>query len=115
MAEEMGGATVGEPAGGIGEITDEDKLWSLLSWLFWPIAIVVLLMEDKKSRPFIKYNAVQALALGLIAWATTLVAIGVCLGPLAWIYSIFLGIKAYQGETVEVPFITGLCQGQGWI
>ena len=60
MAEEM----VGTPLEAE-EITDDDKLWALLSWLFWPIAIIVLLLEDKKQRPFIKYHAIQALAL---AW-----------------------------------------------
>ncbi|MFL7791122.1 MAG: hypothetical protein AB8I69_03200, partial [Anaerolineae bacterium] len=66
-----------------GDITQDDKLWALLSWLFWPIAIIVLLLEDKKTRPFIKTNAVQSLVLGGVAWATSIIGIGVCLGPLA--------------------------------
>ena len=53
MAEEV----VGTPMGG-SEITQDDKLWALLSYLFCPlIGIVVLLIEDKKNRPFLKYNA----------------------------------------------------------
>lgn len=48
MAEE----TVGTPTSGE-EITDDDKLWALLGWLFWPIAVIVLLMEEKKQRPVI--------------------------------------------------------------
>ncbi|MBE9507498.1 MAG: hypothetical protein IMY86_05560 [Chloroflexi bacterium] len=111
MAEEMGGA----PMGGGEEVTQDDKLWALLSWIVWPIAIIVLLMEDKKNRPFIKYNAVQGLALGLVAWATTVIGIGVCLGPLAFIYGIFLGSKSYQGEWVEIPFITDFCKDKGWV
>lgn len=99
----------------VDEVTSDDKLWALLSWVFWPIAIIVLLLEDKKNRPFIKYNAVQSLVLGLAAWATTLVAIGVCLGPLAWIYAIYLGIKAYGGDWVTIPFITDFCKNQGWV
>jgi uncharacterized membrane protein len=98
-----------------GDITQDDKLWALLSWLFWPIAIVVLLLEDKKNRPFIKTNAVQSLVLGGAAWATSIIGIGVCLGPLAFIYAIFLGIKAYGGEEVTVPVITDFCKNQGWI
>ena len=50
-------------------LTDEDKLWALLSWLFWPVGLVALFMEDKKSRPFIKYNAVLSLALAVIGGA----------------------------------------------
>ena len=30
------------------DITDDDKLWSLLSWIIWVIGVVALLMEDKK-------------------------------------------------------------------
>jgi uncharacterized membrane protein len=98
-----------------GDITQDDKLWSLLSWIFWPLAIVVLLIEDKKNRPFLKSNAVQSLVLGGAAWATTLIGIGVCIGPLGWIYGIFLGIKAYGGNEVQVPVITNFCKNQGWI
>ncbi|MBN1979409.1 MAG: hypothetical protein JW918_18590 [Anaerolineae bacterium] len=98
-----------------GDITQDDKLWALLSWLFWPIAIIVLLLEDKKNRPFIKTNAVQSLVLGGVAWATSIIGIGVCLGPLAFIYAIFLGIKAYGGNEVTVPVITDFCKKQGWI
>jgi uncharacterized protein len=48
------------------DVTDDDKLWALLSWIFAPIVpIIVLLLEDKKTRPFIKYNAIQALILSV--------------------------------------------------
>ncbi len=97
------------------ELTQDDKLWALLSWIFWPLAVIALLMEDKKSRPFVKYNAVQSLALGLVAWLTVFIGIGACLGPLAWIYGIFLGIKANNGEWVTVPVVTDFCKNQGWI
>ncbi|HEC33523.1 MAG TPA: DUF4870 domain-containing protein [Chloroflexi bacterium] len=101
------------------EITDDDKLWALLSWLFWPIAIIVLLLEDKKQRPFIKYNAVQSLALAIVGWIIsailTFVLVG-CVVGVAWlVYAIYLAIKAYQGEWVTVPFLTDFCKNQGWI
>jgi uncharacterized membrane protein len=97
------------------DITQDDKLWSLLSWLIWPIAIIVLLMDDKKSRPFIRYNAVNSLALSVIAWGSSIIAIGVCLGPLAFIYSIFLGIQSYQGKWVTVPVLTDFVKKQHWV
>ena len=97
------------------EITSDDKLWALLSWLIWPVAVIVLFMEDKKNRPFIKYNAVNSLALNVIAWGSTVIAIGACLAPLAFIYSIFLGIQSYQGTTVTVPVLTDFVKKQGWV
>ena len=48
------------------EITDDDKLWALLSWITGVVAIVALLMEDKKDRPFIKYNAVMSLVVMVV-------------------------------------------------
>ena len=113
MAEEM----VGTPMGG--EVTDDDKLWALLSWLFWPIAIIVLFLEDKKQRPFIKHHAVQSLVLGLIAGVVSgvlsFIIIG-CLVAIAWIiYLIYIAIQAYQGKWVEIPFVTDFCKNQGWI
>ena len=102
------------------EITDDDKLWALLSWITGVVAIVALLMEDKKDRPFVKYNAVMSLV--VVAVITILVAIisAVTCGigavlVLAYIYPIYLGIKAFQGEWVEVPYVTDFCKKQGWI
>ncbi|NLF00507.1 MAG: hypothetical protein GX601_05945 [Anaerolineales bacterium] len=106
MAEEV----VGRPEVG-GEVTQDDKLWALLSYIFCPIiGIVVLLMEDKKNRPFMRYNAVVSIVLGVI----TIVLSWACIGIIAWIYGIFLGIKAYKGEWVEVPVISDWVRKQGW-
>ena len=97
------------------DLTSDDKLWSLLSWIFWPIAVIVLFMDDKKARPFIKYNAVNSLALSVIAWGSSVIGIGLCLGPLAFIYSIVLGIQSYQGKSVTVPVLTDFVKKQGWV
>jgi C4-dicarboxylate transporter len=49
------------------DITSDDKLWALLSYIFSPlIPLIMLLMEDKKKRPFIKFHAVQAIVLGVV-------------------------------------------------
>jgi uncharacterized membrane protein len=114
VAEEM----VGAPMGGE-EVTDDDKLWALLSWLIWPIAIVVLLLEDKKQRAFIKYHAVQSLALGVVSAVVSgvlsFIFVG-CVIAVAWaIYVIYLAVQAYQGKWVTIPFLTDFCKNQGWI
>jgi len=104
---------------GGGEVTDDDKLWALLSWLFWPIAVIVLLLEDKKQRPFIKYHAVQALVVGVIGYVISGVLSVIGVGCVLWlavlIYQIYLAIKSYQGEWVEIPVITDFCKNQGWV
>ena len=111
MVEEM----VNEPAVMGDDVTSDDKLWALLSWIIWPIGVIVLFLEEKKGRPFIKYNAAQSVLLGIVAWASTFIVIGVCLAPLAFFYAIYLGIQAYQGEWVEVPVVTDFCKNQGWV
>ena len=94
-----------------GDVSDDAKLWALLSYIFMPlIGIIVLLMEDKKSVPFLKYNAIVSIILG----ALTIVLSSICIGPLFWIYGIFVGIKAYKGEWVEVPVISDFVKNQGW-
>jgi uncharacterized membrane protein len=104
---------------GYGEVTQDDKLWALLSWLIWPIALVALLMEDKKSRPFIRYNAVQSLALTVVGWVLSAVLSFIIIGcviGVAWlVYVIILAIQSYQGKWVTIPFLTDFCKKQGWI
>jgi uncharacterized membrane protein len=104
------------------ELTSDDKLWALLAYLpfiGWIFAIVALLMEDKKSKPFIKFHSIQALILGVIngviaSVLTPVVFIGVCTGLAGAAYMLYIGYKAYQGESVSVPVITDFIKNQGW-
>ena len=102
------------------EITDDDKLWALLSWIFAPLVpIIVLLLDDKKARPFIKYNAVQALVLSVagyvISSVLSFIIIGCFIGIAVLVYVIYLAIQSYQGNWVTIPVVTDFCKSQGWI
>jgi uncharacterized membrane protein len=112
MAEEVVGAEeMVEAPVGSDEITADDKLWALLSYIFCPlIGIIVLLLEDKKDRPFVKYNAVISIILGILVFVLS----WACIGLLVWFYALYLGVKSYQGEWVEVPVISDLVRNQGW-
>jgi len=95
------------------DITSDDKLWAALAYLpfIWPIiAIIVLLMEDKKSRPFIKFHAVQSIAIGVAG----IVLSFVCVGVLVFLYMLYLAYDAYQGNYTKVPIITDFIKKQGW-
>jgi uncharacterized membrane protein len=103
-----------------GAVTDDDKLWALLNWIFAPIVpVILLLLEDKKDRPFIKHNAYPALILSVVGYVISAVLAPVCIGgfiALALvIYEVVLGIQAYQGNWVTVPVVTDFCKNQGWI
>ncbi|MBN1262586.1 MAG: DUF4870 domain-containing protein [Anaerolineae bacterium] len=102
------------------DVTDDDKLWALLSWIFAPLVpIIVLLLEDKKQRAFIKYNAMQALVFSVIGYVVSAilsaVIIGCFVGVAVLVYQIVLAIQAYKGQWVTVPVITDFCKNQGWI
>jgi uncharacterized membrane protein len=102
------------------ESTSDDRLWALLAYLFTPvIPIILLLLEDKKSRPYIKYHNMQALVLGValavINIVLSFVIIGFCTTVLTLGLLIYFGIKAYQGEVFEIPVITDFIKNQGWI
>jgi uncharacterized membrane protein len=96
------------------ELTSDDKLWALLSWLLWPVAVAVLLMEDKKSRPFLKYNAVLSLAFTVVMYILGTVTAG-CLLVIFGIYAIYLAIMSFQGNWVEVPMLSDFVRKQGWV
>jgi uncharacterized membrane protein len=96
------------------DITQDDKLWALLSWLVWPIAIIVLFMEEKKVRPFIKYNAVLSLAFWVVVLVTGTITVG-CLAVVGAIYAIVLAIQSFQGKWVTVPVLTDFIKKQHWV
>ncbi len=101
------------------EITSDDRLWALLAYVLSPIVpIIVLLMEDKKNRPFLRKHNMQALVLGVINLILSVVLsatlVLACVPLLIWIYMIYLGIQAYQGKDVNIPLITDLIKNQGW-
>jgi uncharacterized membrane protein len=101
------------------EVTSDDKMWALLTYVFTPLVpIIILVIEEKKNRPFLKAHNAQALVLGLInvvlgivlGWTLVLS----CVPIIVWIYCVYLGIQAYGGKFVEIPVITKFCKDQGW-
>ena len=96
------------------DVTSDDRLWALLSWIFWPVAIVMLFMDDKKARPFIKYNVILGLAFTVILYIVGTITAG-CLLVVGYIYVIVLAIQSYQGKWVVVPFLSDFIKKQGWV
>lgn len=91
------------------DVTSDDKLFAALSYALSPLMpIIILLMADKKDRPFIKAHNAQALVLGII----TVVTSTFCVGILVWFYQLYCAYKAYQGELIEIPLISNLVKSQ---
>jgi uncharacterized membrane protein len=102
------------------EISSDDRFWALLAYIFSPVVpVIILLMEDKKGRPFIKAHNVQALVWGIVGWAvSSLLAPVFFIGCAVWVgyivISIIWALKANKGELVEIPVITDFVKNQGW-
>ena len=99
---------------GTTDMTSDDKLWAALSYIFSPIVpIILLLIEDKKNRPFIRYHAVQSLVMGILLIVIMVFTFG-C-GGIIWLVMLYWAYKAYQGAMVEIPVVTNFIKGQNWV
>lgn len=102
------------------DITNDDKLWAALGYPIPLIPIIVLLMEDKKERPFIKFHAVQSLAFNIALWVIIFIISAVTLGfgaicaPVLWLITLWPAYDSYQGNYTELPVITNFIKNQGW-
>jgi uncharacterized membrane protein len=90
-----------------GNATADDKLWSLLAYVLSPLVpIIIMLMEDKKNRPYLKLHNMQALVAGVAIFVVTMVVALIpvvgCISPLiglaGWVAMIYWGIQAYNGS-----------------
>jgi uncharacterized membrane protein len=111
-----------------GDITDQDKLMAALSYPIPLVALIVLLAEDLKSRPFQRFHAVQALAANVVLWVViflvgcilgvlSIVIGGLCgsLPILLWLVTLYWAYEAYQSKYFEIPWLTEFLKGQNWL
>jgi len=114
------------PSKASSEVSSDDRLWAALAYVFTPfIPIIIMLMDDKKNRPFIKAHNMQALTYGAglaIIWTLgTVISFGIlalCLTPLmfvGWVAALYWGYKAYQGEMVNIPIVSDFVKNRGWV
>ncbi len=100
------------------ELTSDDKLWSALGYPIPIIALIALLMEDKKTRPFIKYHAVQSLVLNVALWILifilTITVVGAVCAPFLWFVTFWPAYDSYRGNYTEIPVISNFIKNQGW-
>lgn len=103
------------------EITSDDKLWAALGYPITIIALIMLFVEGKKDRPFIKFHAVQSLALAVALFVISVVISVVTLGigsvcvTVIWLVTLWPAIEAYNGKYLELPVIGPFIKKQGWV
>jgi uncharacterized membrane protein len=98
-----------------GPASDSSKALAALGYIFVVIAIVMLFVDPYKDEKFVKFHAVQAIALWIVetvAWVLLVIPV---LGWIAYpivsvlllVAAIIALVKAFQGEYYEVPGIYG--------
>ena len=91
------------------------KLIALLGWIFAPLGVIAIFLDDFKSDRFVRQNVIQAAALWLAGWVIgmvlSFVLIGIFVFPIVFIIQIIYAIKAYGGAAPEVPVIYGMVKG----
>lgn len=98
-------------------ITNDDKLWAMLAYVLTPLVpIIILLMEDKKGRPFIRAHNAQALVWGIFNAVISIPGTLCLFAPsvIIWLVGVYWGIKAYQGDYVNIPVVSDFVKNQGW-
>ena len=94
------------------EISSDDKLWAMLGYLIPLIALVALLMEEKKNRPYVKFNAVQSLVATVVLSILSTVTCG--FGAVLFLVMLWWAYQSYQGQDVRIPMISDFIRNQGW-
>lgn len=114
-----------------GELTPNDRLLAALGYLIWVVALVVLLLEETKSKPLLKDHAVQALgfAVATVIYSILATIVFICgtaitlgFGALIlWVLylvpvpiAIYFAYLAYTREGLfEIPYLTRFLNEQG--
>jgi uncharacterized membrane protein len=97
--------------GTAGEPDQTSKLLAVLGYLFWPVALVALLIDPYKAQYYSRANAVQALAIGVascVAWMVPVV--GWVVAVALFVFAIIAILKALKGEIYEVPVVFNLAK-----
>jgi uncharacterized membrane protein len=108
-----------EPVGDApaGDITSDDKLWAVLGYPIPLIAIIALILEDKKERAFIRFHAIQSLAFNIVLWVLIVLLSIPTIGcvSILWLITLWPAYDSYKGNYTEIPVVTNFIKKQDWV
>ena len=91
------------------DISSDDRLWAAIGYPIALVAIIMLLMEEKKNRPFIKFHAIQAIILSIVLVVLMVIlsitVVGAICAPLLWLVTFWPAVEAYRGKYIQLPVI----------
>lgn len=83
---------------------------ALLGWIFAPLGIIFLFLDQYKGDKWLRQHAIQAAAVWVVGAVLSTFTFGIATFIL-FIYQIVMGIKANNGESIEVPVVYGVVKG----
>jgi uncharacterized membrane protein len=100
-------------ASGGGAPSDTGKLLAAFGYIFWPVALIAILIDPYKDEKFVRLHAIQALALAVGGIVLGIVAnipvigwiVGMVAGLAIFVFAIMGLIKALQSEYWEMPLV----------
>jgi uncharacterized membrane protein len=109
------------PAGGgeaqvmrAGPQSSASKWLAVLGYIFVLVAVIALFIDPYKDEDFVRFHAIQAIALQVLIWLTGWIPIvGWIIAVVLIVFSIIAIVKAIGDEYYEVPVIYGFVKG--WI
>lgn len=83
------------------------RLMALLGWIFAPLGIIVLFLDQYKGNKWLRQHVIQAAGVWVVGAVLSTFTFGI-VSVLLFIYQIVMGVKANNGDSVEVPIVYGV-------
>ena len=100
------------------DVTSDDRLWAAIGYPIPLVAIIMLLMEEKKKRHFIKFHAIQSIILWIVLLVLIIILgftfVGLICSPFLWLVTLWPAIESYRGKDIQLPVIGNFIHNQGW-
>lgn len=105
-------------------VSDNDRILAGLAYLIpFIVSLIVLLNEDTKNKPFLRYHAVQSLGLAVVSAIfealLSIVALVICFAVIFYLLPlvpmIYYGVMAFQGKIFEIPYLTAFMKQNHWL
>lgn len=97
-----------------GRLSSTDFMISALMYVTGVVSLFGGMVEDWDTQ-FIRYHMVNARVLWTTMLLCTITVIGIPIAVALWLYSWYLGFRAYSGNFVRIPVLTGFAEGRGWL
>jgi len=82
------------------KVDDKGLLYILIYFFSWLSGIIFYVIEKDNKK--VRFHAVQAILLGIVM---VVLSFTLVLPFLLWLYSLYIGYKESQGETIKMPFL----------